>query len=279
MAHDVCVIGLGYIGLPTAALLADSGLSVLGVDVSESKIAAIETGTVDTTEPSLVGLLNRTRKAGLFEVATGPQASKAFVIAVPTPIAEDKRADLSYLLAAVRSVCPVLEADNLVVVESTSPPSTTELLQNEIVQLRPDLENEIKIAYCPERILPGRAIEELKSNDRVIGGLTPAAAEDAASLYRYFCNGQMHLTSATNAELVKLAENSFRDVNIAFANELSLLCDSLGADPWEVIGLANQHPRVGHIEPWTGCGRSLHRRRPLVFGPSCACAKSIDPHR
>lgn len=254
MSHDVCVIGLGYIGLPTAALFANSGLRVLGVDINESRIAAIKAGNVETTEPGLADLLNHTRDAGLLEVATAPEASKAYVIAVPTPFADNKHADLSYLLAAAHSIGPVLEADNLVIIESTSPPSTTELVKDEVLKLRPDLNNQIRFAYCPERILPGRAFNELRSNDRVIGGLTLGAAEDAAALYRSFCKGKLHLTDAASAELVKLAENSFRDVNIAFANELSLLCDSLGVDPWEVIRLANQHPRVNILNPGPGVG-------------------------
>lgn len=254
MQYDVCVVGLGYIGLPTAALFADSGLRVFGVDVDDTKLSAINSGSIKTKEPGLAEMLNESLNAGHLSVGVAPQPSEAFVIAVPTPITKENSADLSYLLAAARSISPALKPGNLVVIESTSPPSTTEIIYRELLAQRPDLEDHLQIAYCPERILPGKAFEELKNNDRVIGGFTPADAERAAALYRSFCNGKLHVTSAATAEVVKLAENAYRDVNIAFANELSLLCDSLGVNPWEVISLANQHPRVGILNPGPGVG-------------------------
>lgn len=254
MHYDVCVIGLGYIGLPTAALFAESGLNVLGVDVSVSRLSDVLRGNVGTSEPGLAELVQRTLAEGSLHVAETPSESRAFVIAVPTPLAADRTADLSFLSSAISAISPILKNGDLVVLESTSPPSTTDFLHSQIYNLRPDLSDEILIAYCPERILPGSAFAELKTNDRVIGGRTQPAAESAANLYRSFCTGTLHLTDAASAEIVKLAENSFRDVNIAFANELSLVCYELGVDPWEVIRLANQHPRVNILNPGPGVG-------------------------
>lgn len=254
MELDVCVIGLGYIGLPTAALLAESGLSVLGVDADASRLCEISRGEAGSNEPGLAELVQETLANGSFSVANAPSPARAFIIAVPTPLTEEKAADLSYVTAAISAICEVLKAGDLVVLESTSPPSTTRLMLTQIENLRPDLSGRVLTAYCPERIMPGRAFSELKLNDRVIGGESVAAAEAAADLYRSFCRGELHLTDSTSAEIVKLAENTFRDVNIAFANELSLVCYELGIDPWEIIHLANQHPRVNILNPGPGVG-------------------------
>lgn len=258
----VSVVGLGYIGLPVAALLASRGVEVVGVDVNPLAVRAINEGRAHFSEPDLDALVQQAVATGLLRAVTQPEPAEAFVIAVPTPVAEDHAPDLSYVEAAAASLAPVLRKGNLIILESTSPVGTTEMISQNLAMLRPDLSfpnghgesADILIAYCPERIIPGNMVAELVENDRIIGGLCPAASEAAAALYSTFVRGQLVPTSARAAEMVKLTENAFRDVNIAFANELSKLCDRFGIDVWEVIELANHHPRVNILKPGPGVG-------------------------
>ena len=258
----VCVIGLGYIGLPTAALIASRGISVHGVDISERTVATIAAGAIDIPEPDLDGLVQKVVSNGTLKVSTRMEPADVFVIAVPTPMDEKKRPELQMVFAAVESICPVLAPGNLVILESTSPIGTTEEIAKRIYEKRPDLrahsaEKDAKplaIAYCPERVLPGRILTELINNDRCIGGLTPACSRQAQRFYKLFVRGACVTTSASAAEMVKLTENAFRDVNIAFANELSLICDRFNINVWEVIDLANRHPRVNILRPGPGVG-------------------------
>ena len=259
----VAMIGLGYIGLPTAALMASRGLRVLGVDISPSVVETINSGGIHIVEPGLERLVADVVAAGTLRASCAPEASDAFLIAVPTPFKDDHAPDLSYVEAAARAIAPVLKRGDLVVLESTSPVGSTERLSGWLAEARPDLrfpgtqaaaDADVNIAYCPERVLPGRVIEELVSNDRVVGGLTPACARRAAELYAAFVQGACHQTHARTAEMCKLTENAFRDVNIAFANELSLICDELSINVWELIRLANRHPRVDILQPGPGVG-------------------------
>ena len=260
--EKVCVIGLGYVGLPTAASLARRGVSVLGVDTNEKTVALINKGQVHIVEPDLDILVTGAVATGKLAAATRPESADAFIIAVPTPLTEEHKPDLSHLKAATEELAPVLKAGDLIVIESTSPVGTTEAVAEWLAGWRPDLafphrEDDaagVDIAYSPERVLPGRVITELVRNDRVIGGLNRRSAERAAELYRIFVDGRCHLTTARTAEFVKLAENSYRDVNIAFANELSVVCEGLGVDVWEAVDLANRHPRVGILRPGPGVG-------------------------
>ncbi|OAI47789.1 UDP-N-acetyl-D-mannosaminuronic acid dehydrogenase [Planctomycetaceae bacterium SCGC AG-212-F19] len=260
---QVCVVGLGYIGLPTAAVLAAHGLRVVGFDVNPAIVATINRGAIHITEPELDELVQQVIGSGMLRATTAILAAETFIIAVPTPCAApDHRPDLSCVDAAARTVAGVLQPGNLVILESTSPVGTTEHLADMMASLRPDLrfprealaEPDVCLAYCPERVLPGKILRELISNDRLIGGLSPCCTARAATLYRTFVRGQVFETNARTAEMAKLAENAFRDVNIAFANELSLLCDRLGIDVWELIRLANRHPRVKILQPGPGVG-------------------------
>lgn len=258
----VAIIGLGYIGLPTAATLASRGVEVIGVDVNEHAVSMITQGKVHFSEPDLDMLVRAAVMTGKLRAVVTPEPAEAFIIAVPTPLADDKRPDLSFIDAAAESIAPVLEAGNLIVLESTSPVGTSARLSRQLAELRPELtfphaageRSDIRIAYCPERILPGRMVLELVENDRIIGGLTPACAARADQLYRIFVKGACLLTDANTAELVKLTENAYRDVNIAFANELSMICDGMGLDVWRVIELSNRHPRVKILQPGPGVG-------------------------
>ncbi|WP_119461755.1 UDP-N-acetyl-D-mannosamine dehydrogenase [Rhodospirillaceae bacterium SYSU D60014] len=258
----ISVIGLGYIGLPTAATIASRGIEVVGVDVNDRAVSLINQGHVHFIEPDLDMLVRAAVTTGRLRALAKPEPAEAFIVAVPTPLTADKRPDLSYIDAAVRSIAPVLEAGNLVVLESTSPVGTTAQLAKSLAELRPDLSfpheagerSDIRIAYCPERILPGRMVLELVENDRIIGGLTATCAARANELYKTFVKGSCFLTDASSAELVKLTENAYRDVNIAFANELSMICDRLGVDVWRVIELSNRHPRVNILQPGPGVG-------------------------
>ena len=262
MIRRVCVIGLGYVGLPTAAILATRGVDVIGVDLSAERVATINSGTSPIDEPHLDALVSGAVASGHLCARAEPVPADAFVIAVPTPIREDHAPDLSQLYAAAHSLAPVLRPGNLIVLESTSPVGTTEAICEQLAAARPDLsfphpqdENSaIHVAYCPERVLPGRILDELVSNERVIGGITPACAEAAAKLYQVFVDGTCHLTTARTAELVKLAENAYRDLNIAFANEMAQVCEAMHIDPWDMIGLANHHPRVNILQPGPGAG-------------------------
>lgn len=261
MIQTVSVIGLGYIGLPTAAMLASRKLRVLGVDVNQHAVDTINQGKIHIIEPDLDSLVHAAVTNGYLSAQLKPSAADAFMIAVPTPFHDDLSPDLTYVEAAAKSIAPVLQKGNLVVLESTSPVGTTEALCKWIKEARPDLtlptdsgSPDIHVAYCPERVLPGKVVQELISNDRIIGGLTPSCSEKAKELYRTFVQGELLETDARTAEMSKLTENSFRDVNIAFANELSLICDKLNINVWELIRMANRHPRVNILTPGAGVG-------------------------
>lgn len=261
-AVDTVVVGLGYIGLPTAAVIARSGQRVLGVDVNPDVVDTVNSGRVHIEEVDLHGLVQGVVDRGLLRAAVEPEPASTFVIAVPTPIREDRSPDIRYVLAAAEAIAPVLEPGNLVILESTSPVGTTEQLAARLAELRPDLSMpgngaaapDLAVAYCPERVLPGRILIELIDNDRVIGGITPRCSRRAMTFYRRFVRGACVPTNARAAEMVKLVENSYRDVNIAFANELSMIADAMGVDVWKVIELANRHPRVNVLQPGPGVG-------------------------
>lgn len=258
--ESVCVVGLGYIGLPTAAFIASKGIKVTGVDVNAAFVESVNRGEVPFVEPGFDVMLKKVVDKGLLVAQSKQIEADAYIVCVPTPFADDYKVDTKYINAAVEAMAPHLRPGALVVLESTSPPGTTEAMAKHIVELRPDLsldedaENAIFVAHCPERVLPGRIMEEMESNDRVIGGLTPRGTQMAADLYGTFCTAELLQTNATTAEMAKLTENSFRDVNIAFANELSLISDRLGIDVWELIDLANHHPRVNILQPGPGVG-------------------------
>ena len=258
----VSVIGLGYIGLPTAALFASRQVTVIGVDVNPHAVETINKGSIHIFEPDLDGLVHATVTSGHLRAVATPEAADAFLVTVPTPFQGAHEPDLSYVEAASRSVAKVLQKGNLVILESTVPVGATEQMAKWMAEERPDLsfphqageEADIQVAHCPERVLPGKVLHELVENDRVIGGMTPRCAKAAKTLYEVFVRGELVLTDTHTAELAKLTENAFRDVNIAFANELSLICDRLGIDVWELIELANRHPRVNILRPGVGVG-------------------------
>lgn len=260
--QKVVVVGLGYIGLPTAAVIARAGAYVLGLDVSQHVVDTVNEGRVHIEEVDLHGLVQGVVDRGRLRASTTPEPADAFVIAVPTPIREGHAPDISYVLSAAQTIAPVLKAGDLVILESTSPIGTTEQVAELIAKARPDLKipghctgtPDLYISYCPERVLPGRILIELIENDRVIGGITPRCARKAMGFYRQFVRGACLTTTARAAEMVKLVENSYRDVNIAFANELSMIADQMGIDVWEVIRLANRHPRVNILQPGPGVG-------------------------
>jgi len=260
--RSVSMIGLGYIGLPTATVIASRGIKVYGVDVHQHVVDTINRGEIHIIEPDLDQLVHQVVKDGFMVANTVPQPADAFMIAVPTPFKNDHEPDLAYVEAAARSIAPVLAAGNLVVLESTSPVGATEQLSAWLAELRPDLkfphqageQADVHLACCPERVLPGHILRELISNDRIIGGMTVKGAELAAQLYGTFVQGACLKTDARTAEMAKLTENAFRDVNIAFANELSLICDRLKINVWELIRLANHHPRVNILQPGPGVG-------------------------
>jgi len=262
MFNTIAMIGLGYIGLPTATLFASRKKKVIGVDVSQHAVDTINQGRIHIIEPELDMLVQAAVTAGYLRATRTPEPADVFLIAVPTPFCDGHKPDLSYIQAAAASIAPVLTKGNLVVLESTSPVGTTEKLADWLAQARPDLSfpqrageaADVQIAYCPERVLPGRVVHELVANDRVIGGMTHTATEMAAALYRTFVEGELVPTNARTAEMCKLTENSFRDVNIAFANELSVICDTLDINVWELISLANRHPRVNILQPGAGVG-------------------------
>jgi UDP-N-acetyl-D-mannosaminuronic acid dehydrogenase len=260
--NRVSVIGMGYIGLPTAAVIASRGVEVIGVDVSATVIDTINRGEIHIVEPELDVLVHGAVSSGRFRATLKPEPADVFLIAVPTPFKGDHEADLSYVKSAARNISSVLKKGNLVILESTSPVGTTEQMEKWLAAERPDLSfphqageaSDIRIAYCPERVLPGKVIHELVANDRVIGGVTEKCTERASAFYKIFVEGQCLPTNARTAEMAKLTENAFRDVNIAFANELSLICERLDIDVWELIDLANHHPRVNILQPGPGVG-------------------------
>lgn len=262
MFNTISMIGLGYIGLPTATLFASRKKKVIGVDVSKVAVETINQGKIHIVEPELDILVHAAVTEGYLVATTSPQPADAFLIAVPTPFTDGHKPDLSYVEAAAKSIAPVLRRGNLVVLESTSPVGTTEKLAKWLADARPDLtfpqqaneDADVQVAYCPERVLPGRVVHELVANDRVIGGMTRKASQKATELYRIFVEGELITTDSRTAEMCKLTENSSRDVSIAFANELSLICDKLDIDVWELIRLANRHPRVNILQPAAGVG-------------------------
>lgn len=261
---SVSVVGLGYIGLPTAAMFASTGARVFGVDINPDVVATISAGEIHIEETGLEDLVRQCVEHGTLSASVTPTSTDAYIIAVPTPFANDGRhtPDISYIQAAGRTIAPVLKPDSLIILESTSPIGTTQALADELARARPDLtfshqhgdSAEVQLAYCPERIIPGRMLEELVHNDRIVGGMSSVAAQRAKELYGRFVKGTIYLTDSATAEMVKLVENAYRDVNIAFANELSVVSPALGVDVWEVIELANKHPRVSILKPGPGVG-------------------------
>ena len=249
-------MGLGYIGLPTAIIAARHGVEVLGVDINPKVVEMTNAGHLHIIEPGMEEMLREVLASGHFHAATQPEVSDAYFIVVPTPFKDKHQPDISYVEAATRAVVPFLKEDDLYVIESTSPVGTTDLMADLIFSLRPELKGKLHIAYCPERVLPGNVIHELVHNDRVIGGRDTASTEHAKEFYRHFVTGTLHATNCKTAELCKLTENSSRDSQIAFANELSIICDRAGINVWELIELANKHPRVNILQP--GCGVGGH---------------------
>lgn len=262
----ICMVGLGYIGLPTAAVIASRKCNVIGLDVDPDVVETINKGDIHIVEPDLDMIVHAAVNEGYLRATLKAEPADAFLVAVPTPFktqaGKTHVPDLKYIESAAKSIAPVLEKGNLVILESTSPVGATEQLAAWLAEARQDLtfpqnhgeESDIRIAHCPERVLPGHVIRELVANDRVIGGMTPACSEAACRLYEIFVEGECVTTTARTAEMAKLTENSFRDVNIAFANELSLICDKLDIDVWELIELANRHPRVNILKPGPGVG-------------------------
>lgn len=259
----VSVIGLGYIGLPTAALIASNDINVIGVDLNDDVVKTINQGSIHIVEPGLEELVKSSVERGFLNASTHVKKADVFLIAVPTPFQDNHKPDLSFVKSAIQNIAPILERGNLVILESTSPVGTSEKIMQWIKEIRPDLNSpeknnnnitDLYIAYCPERVLPGNIIYELVENNRIIGGLNSESAKKAQNFYNVFVKGKCLITNNRTAELVKLVENSYRDVGIAFANELSLICDKLDINVWELIELANHHPRVDILNPGPGVG-------------------------
>ena len=251
-----CFMGLGYIGLPTAIIAAKHGIQITGVDINPHVVKMTNAGHLHIIEPGMEEMLQEVVKAGMLKASVTPEVSDAYFMVVPTPFKGNHEPDVSYVEAATRAVLPLLKEGDLYVIESTSPVGTTEAMARIIFGERPELESKIFIAYCPERVLPGNVIYELVHNDRVIGGLNPESTEKAIAFYSQFVQGTLHKTNCRTAEMCKLTENSSRDSQIAFANELSMICDKAGINVWELIELANKHPRVNILQP--GCGVGGH---------------------
>ncbi|WP_121666466.1 UDP-N-acetyl-D-mannosamine dehydrogenase [Mesonia aquimarina] len=251
---EVVCIGLGYIGLPTSALIAQNKTTVLGVDVNETVVNTINQGNIHIVEPALDEVVATAVNEGYLKAALQPVVANTYVVVVPTPFKGNHEPDISYVESATKAIIPLLKADDLYIIESTSPVGTTEKMMALIYQERPELQGKIHAAYCPERVLPGNVMYELVHNDRVIGGVDEKSTQKAISFYRQFVKGALHDTNARTAEMCKLTENSSRDVQIAFANELSLICDKADIDVWELIRLANKHPRVNILQPGSGVG-------------------------
>lgn len=279
--QTVSVIGLGYIGLPTAAVIASRGIDVIGVDVNEKAVNTINAGQIHIVEPDLDIVVRSVVTTGKLRATTTAEPADVFMVAVPTPFKQDTSSshspDLSYIESAANMIAPVLAKGNLVILESTSPVGTTEKLAGWLKLARPDLSfpqdkgdaADIKVAHCPERVLPGYVLQELVSNDRVIGGMSSACSQLATQLYEKFVRGECIVTNARTAEMAKLTENSFRDVNIAFANELSVICDKLKINVWELVKLANRHPRVNILNPGPGVGGHCIAVDPWFIVDSC----------
>src|SRR5690606_18674701 len=249
-------MGLGYIGLPTAAVAAKYGVNVVGVDINPEVVDTINQGKIHIVEPGLSDVVKQVVEDGKLVARLAPEEADAYFIVVPTPFKQNRRADISYVESATRAVIPFLKPGDLYIIESTSPVLTTEKMSRIIFKERPELEGEIYIAYCPERVLPGNVLYELVENDRVIGGINTESTEKAMAFYARFVKGHLHPTNARTAEMCKLTENSSRDAQIAFANELSMICDRVGVNTWDLIELANKHPRVNILQP--GCGVGGH---------------------
>ena len=257
--QSVCVVGLGYIGLPTASLLATKGHRVFGVDVKASVVETINAGRIHIVEPDLDALVRTAVESGRLTASLQPSPAEVFIVAVPTPFTAGHQPDVSYVRAATEAIAPHLKAGDLIILESTSPIGTTEMMGDIIRAAREDLRGtgdglSVLLAHCPERVMPGQILQEIVENDRIVGGLTPGATEAAAAFYKGFVSGQVLTTDCRTAEMAKLTENSYRDTNIAFANELSMICHRLGIDVWELIRLANHHPRVNILRPGPGVG-------------------------
>jgi len=252
----VVTIGLGYIGLPTSALIAKNGINVHGVDLNQEVVNTINAGKIHIVEPSLEEVVANVVQQGFLKASTSIETGEVYLIVVPTPFKSKNEPDISFVKAATQAVIPFLKKGDLFIIESTSPIGTTEKMKEIIYSERPELQNEIHIAYCPERVLPGNIMHELVHNDRVIGGVNEISTQKAIDFYKQFVNGKLHGTNARTAEMCKLTENSSRDVQIAFANELSLICDKANINVWELINLANKHPRVTILQP--GCGVGGH---------------------
>lgn len=252
---NICVVGLGYIGLPSAALLANRGFQVHGVDVNQHAIDTINKGEIHIVEPGLDSFVHSAVNSGALKASLTPTQSDVFILAVPTPFHEGYVPNIDYVISATQAIAPYIQPGNIVILESTSPVGTTEKVEEALKSAGVNTD-EIFIAHCPERVLPGRIMIELIENDRIVGGLTPEATTKTVEFYKTFVEGEVLETDAKTAEMAKLTENSFRDVNIAFANELSILCDQFGINVWELIKLANHHPRVNILQP--GCGVGGH---------------------
>jgi len=259
----VCVVGLGYIGLPTAAMMASRGFEVIGYDVNEAAVASINAGKAHFHEPDLQMLLSAALNTGRLKAQNQPAEADYFIIAVPTPFRDGKKPDMSHVEKACDAIAPYLQPGSTVILESTSPVGSTEMVAGRLAAARPDLtlpdykesgDAQIAVAHCPERILPGNMLRELVANDRIIGGMTETCSQRARALYESFVTGHIYVTDCRTAEFVKLIENASRDVNIAFANELSVICDRIGVDVWHAVELANKHPRVSILQPGTGVG-------------------------
>ena len=256
MKPEVVTIGLGYIGLPTSALIASHGTRVLGVDINQNVVNTINKGEIHIVEPDLEAIVSKVVSEGFLKASNKPVPANVYLIVVPTPFKGNFEPDISYIESATNQIIPLLKENDLYIIESTSPIGTTQKMKDLIYSLRPELKDSISIAYCPERVLPGNVMYELVYNDRVIGGVNEKSTNDAVAFYRNFVKGELHKTNAQTAEMCKLTENASRDVQIAFANELSLICDKSNVDVWELIELANKHPRVNILQP--GCGVGGH---------------------
>nr|WP_282435731.1 UDP-N-acetyl-D-mannosamine dehydrogenase [Peribacillus muralis] len=260
LSLKVCIVGLGYIGLPTAAVLADKGFMVHGVDVNENAVNLINNGQVHIYEPDLEKVVKKVVAAGNLTADIDPIKADIYILAVPTPFKENHKPDLAYVESATKSIIPYIEPGNLIILESTSPVGTTEKIVEWILNERTDLSidenksNQVFVSHCPERVLPGKILKEIIQNDRIVGGINKISTQKTAEFYELFVDGKVLQTNAKTAELTKLTENSYRDVNIAFANELSMICDDLEIDVWELIKLANHHPRVNILQPGPGVG-------------------------